>query len=289
MSGKKIFIAIIGLVMCLVFPFPSMAGEHLVDQAQCRNVEELITVIRGMYNQTNRGPYVTEGNQVLRTRDDGSAVLRSAVVTGDPLVDPVMKTYGYQTYSLEFYYDNPDYDKSYVSGTNGPNFIYAVIDNREYRYYFQGNSMIRRIGPEGTVSDNPKTNEFLNLLYQAGCYYQKNPASYSSVRSLQQESIVFGPNYYVMQKDIVVQAGILESFEEGNGEYGIFTIDKNTQISNRIQEEVTWREGDNGYSWLKRYLETEPADGGYVVSLDCLRVNTTGNHVDVIEGIFASH
>lgn len=32
---------------------------------------------------------------------------------------------------------------------------FAVIDQKEYRYYFEGNCMIRRISPEGTVSDNP--------------------------------------------------------------------------------------------------------------------------------------
>lgn len=286
---KKVVAAVVGCFIGLMVSFPSMAAYSLSDQAQCPDVNGTIATIRGMYNRTKTGNYITKGNQLIRNEGDWSAVIRTVTGTGDELLDPIMKKYGYQTYSLEYYYDNSDYERKYVSGINGPNFIYAVINGKEYRYYFQENSMIRRIGPEGTISDNPKTNEFLNLLYQAGCYYQHDLSIYSAVRNLQEESIVFSSNYYDLQNRIIVQAGIMESFERGGSEYGVFVVDADTKVSDIIHKEATWRQGDNGYTWLKRYLETDPTEGGYMMGLDCFCVKTTGSHVDSIEEIYATH
>lgn len=239
-----------------------MAAEHLVDLANCSKVEVIVATIRGMYNKTNSGAYVIKGKQTVRRINKEDYVIRTNASTGDALLDLIMQTYGYRTYALEFYYDNPDYDGKVISGNSGPNFVYAVIDGKEYRYYFKENSLIRRIGPDGTISDNPKTNEFLNLIYQVGCYYQKDISDYSSARNLKLESIAFGQNYYDMQDKIIVQAGIVESFENGENENCIFVIDANTQVSGKIREEVTWRSEDNGYTWMKRYFETSVAEGG---------------------------
>lgn len=286
---KKLWIAAVISLGCLTYSFSSMAGEPLVEQAQCENVGKIISTIRGMYNQTKNGSYTTKGNQQVLLKNGESTVVCAAVSTGNEMLEPLMKEYGYQTYLLEFYYDNPDYENAYVSGWDGPNFIYAVIDGKEYRYYFQGNSMLRRIGPEGTISDLPKTNDFLNQLYQAGCFYQSDLSRYDIARNLNEENLVFGNRHYDIQQSIVIQAGVLESMETGNYEAGVFVIDANTQLSGNLQKEKTWRRGDNGYTWLKRYLETEQINGGYAASIECFCVNTTGRHVDYIEGIYATH
>lgn len=286
---KKALVAVISGLACLLLSFSSMAAQRLNDQAQCSDVKEIVTTIRGMYHQTNTGTYVTKQNQLIRSHDGWTNVIRTVASTGDPLLDPIMKKYGYQSYSLEYYYDNMDYGQKQISGLNGPNFIYAVIDGKEYRYYFRENSMIRRIGPEGTISDNPKTNEFLNLLYQAGCYYQNELSRYSTALDLQLETIAFSNNYYNMQDFILVQACIMERYMKGKYAYGVFVIDANTKISDDIHREDTWRQGDNGYTWMKRHLSTDQLEGGYRPGLECFCVKATDGHVDYIEGIYATH
>lgn len=38
-----------------------------------------------------------------------------------------------------------------------------------------------------------------------------------------------------------------------------------------------------------RHLNTDLVYGGYAVSLECFEVDTSGNHVDAIRGIYATH
>ena len=76
---------------------------------------------------------------------------------------------------------------------------------------------------------------------------------------------------------------------ESETEYGLYIVDENTKISPVIQEEKTWRKGDNGFSWLNRHLHSGQDDGGYFPSLECFQVTSTGNHIDEIHGIYATH
>lgn len=270
--------------------FTAFAAGDLIGQADSQNVEETVRAIRGMYNQTNSGGYLSRNQQLLRWNGYGYDVVKAAVSTGDAALDRAMADYGYHSYAIEYYYDNPDGGGRHVSGMEGPNFAFAVIDGKEYRYYFSGSSMIRRIGPDGAVIDNPQTNAFLNQIYQVGCRLQ-NDLSVCSNRSLSQEAIYFSGRHYDMGSHLELYAVVMKGEECGSKaqEYGLYTVDLDTKLGDAIRDEATWREGDDGYRWLNRYLRTESLDGGYMGSLDCLLVDTTGGHVDEIIGIYATH
>lgn len=277
---KSILIAAV-----LTFGFSTVAfgAEDLTVQSTKVDVESTVQIIRGMYNKTNSGGYGSKDNQWMRPLTDGGDVVKAVVSNGDATLDRVMKENGYSNYTIQYYYDNPDYSSQVVSGYDGPNFAFVVIDGKEYRYYFCGNSMIRRIGPDGAAVDNPKTNQFMDKIYKVGCRNQ-NDLSICSDSNLKEKVIVFASRYYEMGDHTELYARVMDG-----GTCGLYVVDSNTKIGSDIQNERTWRTGDNGYTWLNRYLRTDTADGGYASWLECFEVNTTGNHVDSINGIYATH
>lgn len=284
--SKKWFSILIAAALSFNIIGTALAAHNLTGQSNHQDVESTVKIIRGMYNTTNSGSYIKRGNQWFRNADSNE-VIKAVVSTGDPAMDAAMKKNGYQNYSIEYYYDNYDYSQQYISYYAGPNFAFAVIDGKEYRYYFSDNNMIRRIGPDGNIINNPVTNEFLNQVYQVGCRMQ-NDLSVCSQRSLNQEVIVFGSNYYDMGNHLELYAHVMND-DSNRATSNVYIIDANTKISSNITSERTWRSGDNGYTWFKRHLNTDNVDGGYMSSLECFQVNTTGSHVDYIEGIYATH
>lgn len=294
---KKIITMFMTGIIAFVICITSFAYEPLPLKANEQNIEAVINDIRGIYSQTNTGDYIRQGKQVLKSEQIDNdliwnTVLKTVLSNGNILLDPLMKKYGYSNYTVEYYYENPDYRREQIPlyyGSGSPVFILAVIDGREYRYYFHNESMIRRIGPEGTVSDNPKTNEFLNQLYQVGRLYN-NDMSDDTDLSLNGDVIYFGYEHYDTGKEIWLCSRIFPSDKSGGeNESRIYIVDQNTAVSAPVHEEKTWRKGDHGYQWLSRHFNTEAAYGGYVGSVECYEVDTTGNHVDVIKGIYATH
>ena len=133
------------------------------------SVSEAVALIQAIYKQTNSGNYNREGNLLYRVNSVGAKEpLKMTVSTGNGPLDGLMKQYGYSSYSLEYYYDNHDAVAESLSDSGYPVFLYAIINGKEYRYYYCQGSLIRRISPEGAVTDNPETNGFLNGLYLAG-------------------------------------------------------------------------------------------------------------------------
>ena len=83
----------------------------------------------------------------------------------------LMKKYGYKTYALSYYYDNPDFNMD--SYSDGLTLLDLTVEGKNYCYYFYNNNLIRRVAPEGT-SDNIKTNDFLSELYRIGFEFRWN-------------------------------------------------------------------------------------------------------------------
>lgn len=126
--------------------------------------DEKIAYIREVYNRTyqNQGSYQAIDGKYYQ---DGLLV-KAEVGSGNPVLDEVMKKNSYSAYSLQYYYDDQSSFDSY------PIFIFAVIDDKEYRYYFYHGSFIRRIGPDGSVNDNPEANSFIEEILNEGKSYR---------------------------------------------------------------------------------------------------------------------
>ncbi|MDO4962444.1 MAG: hypothetical protein Q4E57_11460 [Eubacteriales bacterium] len=136
-----------------------------------------IAETRRQYNKINEGiksgefkrtKFSKNGYQYLSTAYRAAPIsVKTIVSTGDPMLDPIMAKSGFKNYSVEFYYDLLS-DQESFPGT-GLRFIYALIDGKEYRYYFILESYLRRIGPDKQPQDAPKINSFIRELYDAGC------------------------------------------------------------------------------------------------------------------------
>lgn len=135
-------------------------GAH----AAAGSLADELDVIRQVYEATQRGSYTQNGGRWYR----GPVLVKAVAGRGSSsVIDGAMKKAGYTSYSLEYYYMNPDV-ASDLNGYSGLVFVYAVIDGREYRYYFDGyEHLIRRIGPDGT-QDYPEINWFIRDIYDAG-------------------------------------------------------------------------------------------------------------------------
>lgn len=109
------------------------------------------------YRQSEGHYYTAEG-----------VLVKAAVTNGNTVLDKTMQKNGYTAYSLEYYYED------WIGGDNYPIFIYAVIDKKEYGYYFCQGEFIRRVGPEGggNTNDSPIMNTFVKTLRDEGKSYR---------------------------------------------------------------------------------------------------------------------
>ena len=151
---------------------PNFVG--LNSKSNVNGVDQLCTEINKMRDITDTGNYDGVGASNFYRRDSGDENYKDEViktVLSTPEVDELMKKYGYKTYALSYYYDNPD--SSLGSYSDGPNLIDLTVDGKKYCYYFYSNNLIRRVAPEGT-SDNIKTNDFLSELYRIGFEFRWN-------------------------------------------------------------------------------------------------------------------
>lgn len=148
---------------------PEVMAQEAVPAAAMASVsqDEKIQHIRNIYNRTvgNQGSYRQSGGCYYTAE----GVLAKAVASnGNTTLDETMHKNGYTTYSLEYYYED------WADGDRYPVFIYAVIDKKEYRYYFCEGEFIRRVGPEGggNTNDSPEMNTFIQTLRDVGAYYR---------------------------------------------------------------------------------------------------------------------
>lgn len=121
--------------------------------------DDRIQDIRDIYNRTvnSQDSYYQSGGCYYTA---GGVLAKAVVSNGTAVLDEAMRKNGYTSYSLEYYYED------WAGGDGYPIFIYAVIDKKEYRYYFFQGEFIRRVGPEGggNRNDAPKTNSFIETL-----------------------------------------------------------------------------------------------------------------------------
>ncbi|MCC8026256.1 MAG: hypothetical protein LIP16_13295, partial [Clostridium sp.] len=139
---------------------PTEAVPTTVYAGEGASQSEKIQYIRDAYNRivANLGACRQDGGNYY---DGNGMLVKKAVSNGNTVIDSAMRSNGYAAYSLEYYYDD-QYPSPY------PIFIFAVIDGKEYRYYFNNGNFIRRVGPEGSVNDSPEMNSFITTLRDEG-------------------------------------------------------------------------------------------------------------------------
>lgn len=141
------------------------------------------------YRQSGGKYYTAEG-----------MLAKAAVSNGNAVLDEAMRKNGYSAYSLEYYYED------WQGGDKYPVFIYAVIDKKEYRYYFCQGDFIRRVGPEGggNTNDSPKMNAFIKTLRDVGASYRDEAmAAVSAGASASAGSVKAGTGTNWSQEDKV--------------------------------------------------------------------------------------
>ena len=130
--------------------------------------EERILHIAEVYDRTiqDQENYRQEGGRYYTA---GGVLAKAVVSNGDPVLDEAMRKSGYKTYTLEYFYED------WPQGDSYPIYIYAVIDENVYRYYFCQGAFIRRIGPEGggDTNDAPKMNDLIQTLLDQGAAYRR--------------------------------------------------------------------------------------------------------------------
>lgn len=142
---------------------------------------EKIQHIRDVYGRTvqNQDGYRQSGGKYYTA--DGT-LAKAVTSNGNPVLDEAMRKNGYSVYGVEYYYEDQP------GGDNYPIFIYAIIDKKEYRYYFCYGQFIRRVGPEGggNTNDSPEMNSFIQTLRDEGASYRLGASSLTPAPQLRQ-------------------------------------------------------------------------------------------------------
>lgn len=146
--------------------FPVQSASPTTIQSSTTQSDK-IQHIRDIYYRIvgNQNSYRQSGGRYYTA---GGVLVKAVVSNGNVVLDEIMRKNGYSAYSLEYYYED------WAGGDKYPIFIYAVIDKKEYRYYFCQGEIIRRVGPEngGSTNDNPKMNSFIQILRDEGASYR---------------------------------------------------------------------------------------------------------------------
>lgn len=167
-----------------IFPVHVDKQQNLKQKGNVKNIDEIVDSIEKIKSKTNLSGKAYDCNQEIFVAANGDARVvkchfdNPETVPLCPELDSLMKQYGYNEYSLDVYYDNPEAGEEFIN--YGPVCITGHIGYTRYTYYFCKNTLIRRI-TSGTKSDNVKTNDFLNKMYKIMWNYQtiENPESLS--------------------------------------------------------------------------------------------------------------
>lgn len=210
--------------------------------------------------------------QMVIDSGSGTEICSATVYTGNELLDGVMKKNGYGDYEVQYYYTfgiwaDPEAEPAPVMAE-------VYIEDDLYSYYFADGMLVRREAADGET-DNPETNEFMDMIYKVGCYYGKHLAVEKGRYSL----FIYAPDYVVKDKETVkITADIA-----GNCGTYVFTVDKDTKFSDDCELEFfeDIRKGETPLEWYIRMIETSETGTALVGVLD---VKTEGTHIDTIFG-----
>lgn len=265
-------------------PETADAVPDLLKQSTVKNAADVAAKIDEIQKVTDTEKYAYNGWQVMKTAEDGTVQVLKAEEWGESSgVADLCREYGYSYGAAQFYYDNPDASATAYSNY-GPVLIVAQIDDKEYRYYFMENQLIRRVAPEGT-SDNPASNAFLNSFYKIGAMYRE-PGLIVSENT--RDLTVTGGNDVRLTGSAFSLSGRLSPVfgdPESEVQHVTLVLDEKTELVNPAVDEgyfPMYQEGDTAFQWYRRlYLDENPMS-----PLGVFPVDVTGNHIDRIYGSF---
>lgn len=273
-------------------PYRYSPSDGLLSKGSAVDVDKKVELIRDMEIMTDSGEYETEGFQ---TRNQDGQVLMSTIRTGNPYMDPVMESVGYSSYTIWYYYDNPDVSDEQIS--EGPNFAYCKINGNGYEYYYWQNQLIRRAGPDYTA-DNIEVNEFLNQVWQIGRYYRHNtvsdPASEGRVgadgqKTVRQNITVTSIEDITEEADRIILNPLPGNDMAGDKPRLTLIVDADTVFDTYDADGYADREeGDTPLSWYKKQLKMMREDDGYNHTnlMGVFDIDVTGNHIDRFYGAY---
>lgn len=263
--------------------YPSLAEKGTASGAEIDNFNEAMGDME-LFSFSEAGIREDSGcgkgwSQFVIYDDENKArVVETKLQTGNPLMDPVMKRVGYEYYSVSYEYTHTAWRPA-GEDMNRPICAHLEIDGNDYTYYFAGDQLIQRDGPDGTGT-NVKTNDFIQNVYKIGCYYG-NALRSEEGRKAKQNLTMYSGNvekkdgYYVWHAKIVGR----------NGEYALI-LDKNTVFSDDAEKEFFsyYESGDTALAWCdKAYADPKE----YITPLvGIFEVRLTGDHIDELCGSY---
>ena len=130
--------------------FHHIPEEHILGNVHLTNVEEyVVNTVRPIYYGITENPHLTpviEGEKTWYYEGDSIVRLQyNAGANGVP-------------YERNYYYNSQNEEMV---------FAFVFLGQEEYRLYFYKNSLVRYIGPDGAVVDNPVESAFLEQAEQA--------------------------------------------------------------------------------------------------------------------------
>lgn len=223
------------------------------------------------------GPGTT---QVLKKVPDFDwQVVSTYVDTGNPLLDSVMKSAGYDDYSVIYEYNFGLYEP-YYSGLNTPVRALLYIGDAYYEYVFWDKQLLLRRTNDG-VSYNPKVNDFINSLYKVGWYYGEYLNG--TLDSDMTELSIFAPDSQIHDDgEVIFFSDDVEMTEVSN----VYAMDEDTVFGDYAALEFFegYQAGDTPLTWVRRMLgqlEEYPTAlaGVYDISV-------SEGHIDSLNGIY---
>lgn len=255
--------------------------ETNIDQI-AEGVSDMLINYQGEYDGTEyESAYgVSLSQEFYNDSEYGTTVAHTIIWTGNELVDKVMQKVGYKEYEVNYFYpfgiwigDNENVAPVYVS---------LLVDGVGFEYYFADNELVRRADPEN-VTNNPKTNDFLNSLYKIGCYYGN---------TLEGERNRY--NIAVNSLECIEKKGdtfILRGEPLGRLNNATFVIDENTVFDKDFEKDILTglEDEESFYDWYCRAYEAVENGEDWIeltALLGIWDVRTTNGHIDSICGTY---
>lgn len=259
------------------YPALSKQSDYAEEEAD-QLVEGVDDILAFDYYEAGMEPeyYYGEHAVQMTVQEEGygTRICSAIVTTGEPVLDKAMQAAGYRDYEITYFYKSG----IFAEGAEEIMPVYAslYIDDIFYDYYYIDNALVTRFGPEGTIY-NPETNDFMNTVFRAGCYYGR----YLDAEKGRYSLMVYAPDY-VYEKDghIVIIAGL-----SGIDKDYTFFVDEETEFDENCDSASfeDYKEGETPYEWYQRMIKTDE-DGTAVVGV--FDVKTTGQHVDKLCGCY---